>query len=52
MTQDKALDILKTTNDNIFLTGAPGTGKSYLINKYVAWSIYSSGRGSVPRSNV
>ena len=32
MTQDKALDILKTTNDNVFLTGAPGTGKSYLIN--------------------
>ena len=38
MTQDKALDILKNTNDNVFLTGAPGTGKSYLINKYVAWS--------------
>jgi len=37
MTQDKALELLKNTNDNIFLTGAPGTGKSYLINKYVDW---------------
>jgi len=38
MTQDSALELLKNSNDNIFLTGAPGTGKSYLINKYVAWS--------------
>jgi len=39
MTQDKALELLKNTNDNIFLTGAPGTGKSYLINKYVNWML-------------
>ncbi|MCA9355391.1 AAA family ATPase, partial [Candidatus Kaiserbacteria bacterium] len=36
MTQDRALDILKT-GANIFLTGEPGAGKTYVINKYVAW---------------
>lgn len=39
MTQDKALEILKDTSENIFLTGSPGTGKSYLINKYVDWML-------------
>lgn len=37
MTQETALDLLKNGNDNIFLTGAPGTGKSYLIDRYVDW---------------
>lgn len=36
MTQDQALDILKT-GGNIFLTGEPGSGKTYVINQYVAW---------------
>lgn len=36
MTQDRALDILKT-GANVFLTGEPGAGKTYVINKYVAW---------------
>lgn len=36
MTQDRALDILKT-GANAFLTGEPGAGKTYVINKYVAW---------------
>lgn len=36
MTQDRALDILKT-GANVFLTGEPGSGKTYVINKYVAW---------------
>lgn len=36
MTQDKALEILKT-GGNVFLTGEPGSGKTYVINKYIAW---------------
>lgn len=36
MTQEKALEILKK-DGNVFLTGQPGTGKSYLINQYVNW---------------
>lgn len=36
MTQDRALDILKT-GANVFLTGEPGAGKTYVIDKYVAW---------------
>ncbi len=33
--QQKALDILQREG-NVFLTGAAGTGKSYLLNKYLA----------------
>ena len=36
MTQDRALDILKT-GANAFLTGEPGAGKTYVINQYIAW---------------
>jgi len=36
MTQDRALDILKT-GANVFLTGDPGAGKTYVINQYIAW---------------
>lgn len=36
MTQAQALDILKT-GGNIFLTGEPGAGKTYVINEYIAW---------------
>ena len=36
MTQDQALSILKT-GANVFLTGEPGTGKTYVINQYIAW---------------
>lgn len=38
MTQADALTQLKTDR-NIFLTGAPGSGKSYLVNKYIAWLV-------------
>jgi hypothetical protein len=34
MTQDEALRIMKT-GANVFLTGEPGAGKTYTINKYV-----------------
>lgn len=34
MTQDEALNILKT-GASVFLTGEPGAGKTYTINKYV-----------------
>jgi len=34
MTQDRALDILKT-GANVFLTGEPGAGKTYVINQYI-----------------
>ncbi len=36
MNQTQALDILKT-GVNVFLTGEPGAGKTYVINQYIAW---------------
>ncbi len=36
MTQDKALRIMKT-GANVFLTGEPGAGKTYTINKYISY---------------
>jgi len=36
MLQREALEILKT-GSNVFLTGVPGAGKTYVINKYVEW---------------
>ncbi|MEX2525105.1 MAG: helix-turn-helix domain-containing protein [Gammaproteobacteria bacterium] len=36
MTQDEALDLLKL-GENIFLTGAAGAGKSWLLNHYIAY---------------
>lgn len=36
MTQERALEILKT-GGNVFLTGEPGSGKTYVINKYIAF---------------
>ncbi len=34
MTQETALEILKT-GENVFLTGAPGAGKTYVLNQYL-----------------
>ena len=36
MTQPEALDVLKT-GANVFLTGAPGAGKTYVLNGYISW---------------
>lgn len=36
MTQERALQILKT-GANVFLTGEPGAGKTYVINQYINW---------------
>jgi hypothetical protein len=36
MTQERALAILKT-GANVFLTGEPGAGKTYVINQYISW---------------
>jgi len=36
MTQDKALKVLKT-GINVFLTGEPGSGKSYTIRRFCQW---------------
>ncbi|MEZ4200715.1 MAG: AAA family ATPase [Candidatus Paceibacterota bacterium] len=36
MRQTTALEILKT-GGNVFLTGEPGAGKTYVINQYIAW---------------
>ena len=36
MTQSQALAILKT-GANVFLTGEPGSGKTYAINEYVTY---------------
>jgi ATP-dependent DNA helicase PIF1 len=34
MQQTEALDLMKM-GKNIFLTGAPGSGKTYLLNQYI-----------------
>src|SRR3989339_1874018 len=34
MTQDQALDIMRL-GKNVFLTGAAGSGKSFLVKKYI-----------------
>ena len=44
MNQSQALSILKT-GANIFLTGEPGSGKTYMINEYIA---YLRARGVEP----
>ena len=36
MTQSQTLEILKT-GANIFLTGEPGSGKTYVLNQYIDW---------------
>jgi len=36
MNQARALEILQT-GANVFLTGEPGSGKTYVINQYIAW---------------
>lgn len=36
MTQSQALKILKS-GQNVFLTGSAGTGKTYLLNKFIAY---------------
>lgn len=36
MTQETALAILKT-GANVFLTGEPGAGKTFITNKYINW---------------
>lgn len=36
MTQEQSLQMLKT-GANVFLTGEPGSGKTFVINKYIAW---------------
>jgi len=36
MTQKEALAILKT-GGNVFLTGEPGAGKTYVLNEYIEW---------------
>ncbi len=36
MTQEEALSILKT-GANVFMTGEPGSGKTYTVNQYVAY---------------
>ena len=48
MTQSQALSILKT-GANVFLTGEPGSGKTYTINEYVA---YLRARGIEPANTA
>ena len=37
MLQSTALDILKSGR-SVFLTGAPGAGKTYVLNQFVEWA--------------
>ena len=41
MTQDEALDLLKLGH-NVYLTGPAGSGKTYLLNKYIEYPKKSS----------
>ena len=41
MTQKQALDILKL-GKNVFLTGAAGSGKTYVLNSYIHATILIS----------
>ncbi len=36
MNQKQALDVLKT-GANVFLTGEPGSGKTYTVSRYIRW---------------
>ncbi len=38
--QEKGLELLLESQDNVFVTGAPGTGKSFLISEYLKREIY------------
>jgi len=38
MKQETALKYLKSDR-NVFLTGQPGTGKTYTINQYISWCV-------------
>ncbi len=40
MTQSQTLEILKT-GANVFLTGEPGAGKTYVLNQYIDWLLSS-----------
>ncbi len=44
MTQEQALNILKL-GYNVFLTGAPGSGKTFLLNKYIDY-LKDNGKGA------
>ena len=49
MTQQEALDILKL-GYNVYLTGPPGSGKTFLLNKYIAYLKNNSRRVAVTAS--
>jgi ATP-dependent DNA helicase PIF1 len=38
MTQSQTLEIMKT-GANVFLTGEPGSGKTYVLNQYIDWLV-------------
>ena len=40
--QQEAYDKVTTTDENIFLTGSPGTGKSYTLKKIIGHFKYVS----------
>src|SRR5690349_5240990 len=49
MLQEEAFNLLKM-GKNIFLTGAAGAGKTYLLNKYIAWLKENNVRAAVTAS--
>lgn len=50
MTQQEALLILKKETCNVFLTGQPGAGKSYLTNQYIDWILENNKEFAVTAS--
>src|ERR1700688_4588480 len=49
MQQTEALKLMKM-GKNIFLTGAPGSGKTFLLNQYISYLNYHSVRVAVTAS--
>lgn len=50
MNQDDVFHILKTSAENIYLGGQPGTGKSYLVSQYLDWATDNGKRVMVTAS--
>ena len=51
MTQKEALDILKLGH-NVYLTGSAGSGKTFLLNKYITYLKKKGWTVALDRNNI